>query len=177
MFSSRKESTTTKLTTVDTSQPTVPGHYKGKHKLKAGYASSLSVAYGSASEVEAERKALRRDNLIALGDWADTELEPGRALRGMVRAREPRPNRRKQKQKKPIVVIEQAGRLQINGRDHAWREERGLMLVTAPSYGGTSRYPFSMLTSTNTEIKLTLIRCEIPTSSFPCVCRRLCQAS
>jgi len=139
VFSSRKDSTTTKPTTADTSQPMATHKDKGKHKLKTGYASSLSVTYGSASEAEIERKALRRNTLIALGGWADTDLEPGRPLKGMVRARDRQQARRRQKQKKPIVVIEQTR----HNRLHAPSENSGLMLVTTPSYGSTGnlQYP------------------------------------
>ena len=134
VFSSREESTITKPTSADTSTPTVAHNDKGKRKLKTGYASSLSVTHGSASEAEVERRALRRNNLFALGEWADTTLEPSRPLKCTVRARDRQQSRRKSKQKKPLVVIRQ------DGRDHGSSEERdGLIVTTAPSYGSTGK--------------------------------------
>jgi hypothetical protein len=101
VFSSRDESTVTKPTSTGTY------HNKGKGKLKTGYSSSLSGTHGSASEAEFSCTALRRDNLLAVGDWADSELDVPRPLKGTARAKERQQPRRKLKNKKPIVVIEQ----------------------------------------------------------------------
>jgi hypothetical protein len=91
---------------------------KGKHKMKSGYTSSLSVTYGSASEAEAERGALRRFSLTDMGHWANTNSEPTRPLKGSARAKEHQQARRMSKHKKPVVIIEQNVCAQQNGRIH-----------------------------------------------------------
>jgi hypothetical protein len=103
--------------------------------MKTGYASSLSGTYGSASEAELELTARRRNNLFALGDWADAELETTAPLKGKIRARDRRQTRHGSKQKKPIVVIEQEVRPATNNSVVASREHRALTLSSVPSYG------------------------------------------
>ncbi|KAF2830328.1 hypothetical protein CC86DRAFT_160030 [Ophiobolus disseminans] len=141
VFSSRTESTVTKPTSADTSQQHSTHQDKGKRRVKSGYASSLSVTYGSASEAEVERRALCKDTLIALGDWADTELEHARPLKGVTRAKPRQQSRRMSKQKKPVIVIEQHDHAHVAGRASGRGGERGPMFTTAPTYGSTdARY-------------------------------------
>jgi hypothetical protein len=150
--SSHGESTTTKPTSATTFLPTT---YKdtGKHKMKTGYASSLSGTYGSASEAEVELTAHRRNNLFALGDWANAELETTAPLKGKIRARDRRQTRHGSKQKKPIVVIEQEVRPVTKNSVVALREHRALTLSSVPSYDSigkcllTAPQPRHLLTS------------------------------
>lgn len=108
IFSTHKKSVTTKPTSDGTDHATYVG--KGKGRVKSGYSSSLSGAHGSASEAEVNQRTSRRDNLMGLGDWAETLPDSTRILKGSVRARERQQLRRKAKNKKPIVVIEQESR-------------------------------------------------------------------
>jgi hypothetical protein len=128
VFSSRDESTVTKPTSNGTN------HNKGKGKLDMGYCSSLSGTHGSASEVEVNCTTLRRDNLLAMGDWVDSELDTSRPLRGAARAKERQQPHRKLKHKKPIVVIEQDHR----AGGHLGRCS-GTTFLTSPSCKGTGK--------------------------------------
>ncbi|KAH7396955.1 hypothetical protein DE146DRAFT_585943, partial [Phaeosphaeria sp. MPI-PUGE-AT-0046c] len=105
VFSSHKKSITTKPTSTGTAQATYVR--KGKSKFKTAYSSSLSATVGSASEAEREDTLLRRDDLLAIGDWAYIQQDSTRPLKGSGRAKERQQPRRKNKYKKPIVVIEQ----------------------------------------------------------------------
>jgi hypothetical protein len=107
VFSSRECSVGTKPTSTGTDHPTIARLDKGKGKVKTRDSSSLSGTHGSASEAEVELQAVRRNNLIAMGDWADTELGSAQPLRGGARAKERQQIRRPPRRKKPIVVIEQ----------------------------------------------------------------------
>jgi hypothetical protein len=133
VFSSPNESTVTKPTSMGTNLN------KGKGKLRTGYSSSLSGTHGSASEAEVECTTLQRDDLLAIGGWADSELEASRPLKGTVRAKERQQPRRKHKCKKPIVVIEQDDR----AGGHVDRCN-GHTLTNFSSYKGTDRlyYPY-----------------------------------
>ncbi|KAH8722638.1 hypothetical protein GQ44DRAFT_355182 [Phaeosphaeriaceae sp. PMI808] len=111
VFSSHEESTLTQPTSTGTNYLSNLPNDKGKGKCKVSYASSLSGTHGSASEVDIERKVLRRDNLLAMGDWADNELEHSRPLKGTARAKERQQPRRKGRHKKPVVVVEQNNRV------------------------------------------------------------------
>jgi len=102
--------------------------------MRTGYASSLSAAYGSASEAEMEHTALRRNNLTALGHWADADLETTPPLKGRVRAKDRRQTRYRLKQKKPVVVIEQEVR-PTEGTVVESPEQHAFTLSTVPSYG------------------------------------------
>jgi hypothetical protein len=110
VFSSLEESVVTKPTSAGTDHETYTRMGKGKAKLKTGYCSSLSGTHGSASEAEAERSFLRRNHLLAVGDWADTALESSQTLRGIARAKERQQPHRKPRHKKPTVVIVQSDR-------------------------------------------------------------------
>jgi hypothetical protein len=88
VLSSDRESAATKPTSADTINPPVSQKDKGKHRPKSGYTSSLSVTYGSASEADAERGALRKSSLTVVGHWADTDSAPKRPLKGSARAKE-----------------------------------------------------------------------------------------
>ena len=107
VFTHREESTDTKPTSTNTyPRPKAP-IAKGKGKLERGYTSSVSGNYGSASEAEVERGALRRNSLFAIGDWIDPHLSSSRPLKGTIRAKERVQTRGTSKRKKPVVVIEQ----------------------------------------------------------------------
>lgn len=130
VFSSHEESTITKPTSTGTNLLS----YERRDKLKHDYASSLSGTHGSASEGDVECRALRRNNLIAIGDWADTETEHNRPLRGSARAKERQQVRRKLKYKKPVVVIEQNNR--VVGQSEKGSE---YMATTPHSHSTTGR--------------------------------------
>jgi hypothetical protein len=83
---------------------------KGKGKLRTCSGSLLSGIRGSASEAEVGFTAMPRDNLLAMADWADSELDASRHLKGTVRAKQREQPRQKPKHKKPTVVIEQDNR-------------------------------------------------------------------
>ncbi|OAL06337.1 hypothetical protein IQ06DRAFT_78024 [Phaeosphaeriaceae sp. SRC1lsM3a] len=108
VLSSHKKSITTKPTSTGTAQATYIG--KGKSKLKTESSSSLSGTHGSASEAELDERLLRKGNLLAMGDWANTQQDSTRPLKGDARAKERQQHSRKNKNKKPIVVIEQDNR-------------------------------------------------------------------
>jgi hypothetical protein len=107
VFTHREESTDTKPTSTNTYPQPKASIAKGKDKLESGYTSSISGNYGSASEAEVERGALRRNSLFAIGDWMDPQLNSSRPLKGTIRAKERVQIRGTLKRKKPIVVIEQ----------------------------------------------------------------------
>jgi hypothetical protein len=131
VFSHHDESTITKPTSAGTQ------HNKGKGKLRTVYSSSLSGTHGSASEAEVGCAVQRRDNLLAIGDWADSELDASRPLKGTVRAKQRQQPRRKPKHKKPIVVIEQDNR----ARGHA-DICNGPSLTTSPLYKGIGKWQY-----------------------------------
>jgi hypothetical protein len=128
VFSSRDESTVTKPTSTGTN------HNKGKGKLNTGYSSSLSGTHGSASEAEVNCTTLRRDKLLAMCDWVDSELDISRPLRGTARAKECQQPHPKLKHKNPIVVIEQDHR----AGGHLDRCS-GTAFITSPSCKDTGR--------------------------------------
>jgi uncharacterized membrane protein (GlpM family) len=107
---------------------------KGKGKQKIDYASSLEGTHGSASEAEVVRRLLCRNNLAALGDWADAELHPTRVLRGSARAKDRQHNYRRSKNKKPVLVLQHEHRAHGHDGEHA-----KLMVASSPSYGGTGK--------------------------------------
>ncbi|KAH7384698.1 hypothetical protein BKA66DRAFT_462693 [Pyrenochaeta sp. MPI-SDFR-AT-0127] len=105
VFSTHDESTVTKPTSTGT---VYPHHiYKGKGKAKAPYASSLSVAHGSGSEADAQHQTTRRDDLLAMGDWAASDLNPAGILKGSARAKKRCQHGRCTASKKPSVKIVQ----------------------------------------------------------------------
>jgi hypothetical protein len=107
LFSALDKSTTTQPTSIDTSLPNNTYKGKGKARVEASSASSLSVACGSASEAEAQRPDVRREALLALGDWATATLVSDESLRGAARAKTCRHRVGSRKVKKPIVEIVQ----------------------------------------------------------------------
>jgi hypothetical protein len=113
---------------------------RGKHRLQPGYTSLLSVTYGPASEAEAERGALRKNFLIAMGDWVDTDSRYVRPLKGAVRARERQQICRMSKHKKPVVVPEQGVHAQQYGPAPGYSGARALLLSTPPSYGSMGKF-------------------------------------
>jgi hypothetical protein len=110
VFSSHEESVVTKPTSAETDHGTYARVDKGKAKMNTGYCSSLSGTHGSASEAEAEQRILRRNHLLAMGDWASSELESSQPLRGAARAKKRQQRRYQPRRKKPVVVIEQSDR-------------------------------------------------------------------
>jgi hypothetical protein len=107
LFSAQDKSTSTEPTSIDTSLPNKTYKGKGKARVEASNASSLSAACGSASEAEAQRPDVRREALLAVGDWATATLVSDELLRGAARAKTRRHRVGPRKVKKPVVEIVQ----------------------------------------------------------------------
>jgi hypothetical protein len=89
----------------------------GKGKATATYASSVSATHGSGSDTEHEVN--RENSLLGVGYWTGDST-----LKGWARAKKrPRPIRR-QKHKKPVVIIQQDGKGSVSDVDNDTVEKR-----------------------------------------------------
>jgi hypothetical protein len=132
LFSAQDKSTTTQPTSIDTSLPNITYNGKGKARVEASNASSLSVACGSASEAEAQRPDVRREALLAVGDWATATFVSEEPLRGAARAKTRRHRIGPRKIKKPVVEIVQ----HIEPGNVSLVENREATVTVAAAYNG-----------------------------------------
>ncbi|KAF2259735.1 hypothetical protein CC78DRAFT_620780 [Lojkania enalia] len=112
VFTSRKESTLTKPTSIGTSYPI---HGKGKATATTTYASSASATYGSGSDTEFE--ANRENALLHIGGWAPNEASC--LLKGSSRTRKRSRIKRQLRQKKPEVIIHCDGTINVSSEEEA----------------------------------------------------------
>jgi hypothetical protein len=100
VFSSRKESNSTKPTSGGSSYPV--DYHHGKGKAVATYASSLSATHGSGSEADAEQE----NALVGIGDWTGDDPVATRPLKGTARTRKRPRAIRCSRLKKPVIIIQ-----------------------------------------------------------------------